>query len=55
MRMTLTLVDLADAVALLFKGAHIFQTNVFGPQVRRVVSRALDNRSSVAVGPAPPR
>jgi phosphate:Na+ symporter len=44
---TLTLIDLAGAVALLIWGVHMVQTGVtraFGPQLRRVLSRALGNR-----------
>ena len=44
---TLTLVDLAGAVALLIWGVHMVQTGVnraFGPHLRRVLSYALDNR-----------
>src|SRR5204863_9847307 len=44
---TLTLVDLAGAVALLIWGVHMVQTGVtraFGPQLRRILSQALDNR-----------
>ncbi len=44
---TLTLVDLAGAVALLIWGVHMVQTGVtraFGPQLRRVLSHALENR-----------
>src|SRR5438477_7809551 len=47
MHTTLTLVDLAGAVALLIWGVHMVQTGVtraFGPQLRRVLSQALDNR-----------
>ena len=45
---TLTLVDLAGAVALLMWGVHMVQTGVtraFGPQLRRVLGHALGNRS----------
>ena len=44
---TLTLVDLAGAVALLIWGVHMVQSGVtraFGPQLRRILSRALGNR-----------
>jgi phosphate:Na+ symporter len=44
---TLTLIDLAGAVALLLWGVHMVQTGVnraFGPQLRRLVSRAVGNR-----------
>jgi phosphate:Na+ symporter len=47
MHSTLTLVDLAGAVALLIWGVHMVQTGVtraFGPQLRRILSQALDNR-----------
>jgi phosphate:Na+ symporter len=45
---TLTLTDLAGAVALLIWGVHMVQTGVnraFGPQLRRVLGYALGNRS----------
>jgi phosphate:Na+ symporter len=41
---TLTLVDLAGAIALLIWGAHMVQTGImraFGPQLRRVLGYAL--------------
>ena len=44
---TLTLMDLAGAIALLIWGVHMVQTGVtraFGPQLRRIVSNALANR-----------
>ena len=44
MNTTLTLVDLAGAVALLIWGVHMVQTGVnraFGPHLRRVLSYAL--------------
>jgi phosphate:Na+ symporter len=44
---TLTLVDLAGAVALLIWGVHMVQTGVnraFGPHLRRTLSYALSNR-----------
>jgi phosphate:Na+ symporter len=44
---TLTLFDLAGAVALLIWGVHMVQTGItraFGPQLRRVLSYALGNR-----------
>jgi phosphate:Na+ symporter len=44
---TLTLIDLAGAVALLIWGVHMVQTGVlraYGPQLRRVLGRALGNR-----------
>src|ERR1051325_2919385 len=47
MHTTLTLVDLAGAVALLIWGVHMVQTGItraFGPQLRRVLSSALRNR-----------
>src|SRR6185312_15986545 len=51
---TLTLVDLAGAVALLIWGVHMVQTGItraFGLQLRRVLSRALGNRlESFAAG-----
>src|SRR6476619_7363354 len=54
MNTTLTLMDLAGAVALLIWGVHMVQTGVtraFGPQLRRVLSQALDNRlKAFAVG-----
>src|SRR5689334_12280420 len=47
MNTTLTLIDLAGAVALLMWGVHMVQTGInraFGPQLRRVLSYALGNR-----------
>ena len=47
MHATLTLMDLAGAVALLIWGVHMVQTGVnraFGPQLRRILSHALGNR-----------
>src|SRR3954452_19675567 len=47
MQTTLTLVDLAGAVALLIWGVHMVQTGVnraFGPHLRRVLGYALGNR-----------
>src|SRR5215471_3559853 len=47
MNTTLTLVDLAGAVALLIWGVHMVQTGVsraFGPHLRRTLSYALGNR-----------
>ena len=44
---TLTLIDLAGAVALLLWGVHMVQTGIqraFGPQLRRVLGDALRNR-----------
>jgi phosphate:Na+ symporter len=44
---TLTLVDLAGSVALLMWGVHMVQSGIqraFGPQLRRVLSRALSDR-----------
>ena len=44
---TLTLIDLAGAVALLIWGVHMVQTGItraFGPQLRRMLSYALGNR-----------
>ncbi|HTV88844.1 MAG TPA: Na/Pi cotransporter family protein [Stellaceae bacterium] len=44
---TLTLVDLAGSVALLLWGVHMVQSGIqraFGPQLRRVMSRALGDR-----------
>ena len=44
---TLTLLDLAGAVALLLWGAHMIQTGIqraFGPDLRRVLGMALGNR-----------
>ena len=44
---TLTLVDLAGAIALLIWGVHMVQTGItraFGPQLRRMLSYALGNR-----------
>ena len=53
MHATLTLVDLAGAVALLIWGVHMVQTGVtraFGPQLRRVLSHALGNRLKAFAG-----
>src|ERR1051325_7956833 len=47
MNTTLTLVDLAGAVALLIWGVHMVQTGVsraFGPHLRRALGYALGNR-----------
>ena len=47
MNTTLTLIDLAGAVALLMWGVHMVQTGInraFGPQLRRGLSYALGNR-----------
>ncbi|HEX9534552.1 MAG TPA: Na/Pi symporter, partial [Stellaceae bacterium] len=47
MAATLTLVDLAGAVALLIWGVHMVQTGItraFGPQLRRMLGYALGNR-----------
>ena len=47
MNTTLTLIDLAGAVALLSWGVHMVQTGVnraFGPHLRRALSGALGNR-----------
>jgi phosphate:Na+ symporter len=47
MHATLTLIDLAGAVALLIWGVHMVQTGVtraFGPHLRRMLSYALGNR-----------
>src|SRR5262249_37768621 len=47
MSATLTLMDLAGAVALLIWGVHMVQTGItraFGPQLPRIVSYALGNR-----------
>jgi phosphate:Na+ symporter len=47
MNATLTLIDLAGAVALLIWGVHMVQTGItraFGPQLRRILSYALSNR-----------
>ena len=44
---TLTLVDLAGTVALLLWGVHMVQSGIlraFGPDLRRFLSKALDNR-----------
>src|SRR5438552_5207787 len=44
---TLTLVDLAGAIALLIWGVHMVQTGItraFGPQLRRILAYALGNR-----------
>ena len=47
MNTTLTLMDLAGAVALLIWGVHMVQTGVtraFGPQLRRALGYAFANR-----------
>src|SRR5437879_6935444 len=47
MNTTLTLMDLAGAVALLIWGVHMVQTGItraFGPQLRRILGYALGNR-----------
>ena len=47
MTTTLTLIDLAGAIALLIWGVHMVQTGVsraFGPHLRRALSYALGNR-----------
>jgi phosphate:Na+ symporter len=47
MNTTLTLVDLAGAIALLIWGVHMVQTGItraFGPQLRRILGYALGNR-----------
>jgi phosphate:Na+ symporter len=47
MAATLTLIDLAGAVALLIWGVHMVQTGVtraFGPQLRRLLGYAPSNR-----------
>lgn len=47
MEATLTLVDLAGAVALMIWGVHMVQSGVqraFGPQLRRFLARALGDR-----------
>ena len=47
MNATLTLVDLAGTIALLMWGVHMVQTGIqraFGPNLRRVLSRALGDR-----------
>jgi phosphate:Na+ symporter len=44
---TLTLIDLAGSVALLMWGVHMVQSGIqraFGPQLRRLLSRALGDR-----------
>ena len=45
--MTLTLMDLAGAIALLIWGVHMVQTGItraFGPQLRRILGYAIGNR-----------
>lgn len=45
---TLTLIDLAGAVALLLWGVHMVQSGIqraFGPHLRRLLGRALGSRS----------
>src|SRR6266849_5175340 len=47
MNTTLTLMDLAGAVALLIWGVHMVQTGItrtYGPQIRRMLGYALGNR-----------
>jgi phosphate:Na+ symporter len=47
MSTTLTLMDLAGAIALLIWGVHMVQTGItraFGPQLRRILGYALGNR-----------
>ena len=47
MNTTLTLMDLAGAVALLIWGVHMVQTGItraYGPQLRRILGYALGNR-----------
>ncbi len=47
MNATLTLMDLAGAIALLIWGVHMVQTGItraFGPQLRRILSYALGSR-----------
>src|SRR6201981_2535950 len=47
MNTTLTLMDLAGAIALLTWGVHMVQTGItraFGPQLRRALGYALSNR-----------
>lgn len=54
MQATLTLLDLAGAVALLIWGVHMVQTGImraYGPQLRRALGHALGNRlQAVAAG-----
>jgi phosphate:Na+ symporter len=47
MNATLTLMDLAGAIALLIWGVHMVQTGItraFGPQLRRILNYALGSR-----------
>jgi phosphate:Na+ symporter len=47
MSTTLTLMDLAGAIALLIWGVHMVQTGImraFGPQLRRILGYTLGNR-----------
>jgi|SRR6516162_7805715 len=47
MNTTLTLMDLAGAIALLIWGVHMVQTGItraFGPQLRRILGYALSSR-----------
>jgi phosphate:Na+ symporter len=47
MNTTLTLMDLAGAIALLIWGVHMVQTGItraFGPQLRRILGYALGSR-----------
>ena len=49
MSMTLTLIDLAGAIALLLWGVHMVQSGIqraFGPQLRRFLGRTLHDRFS---------
>jgi phosphate:Na+ symporter len=48
---TLSLLNLAGAIALLLWGVHMVQSGVqraFGPDLRRFLARALDNRIKAA-------
>ena len=54
MNTTLTLMDLAGAVALLIWGVHMVQTGItraYGPQLRRTLGYALGNRFKARPAP----
>src|SRR5215469_14616363 len=53
MNATLTLVDLAGTIALLLWGVHMVQSGIqraFGPNLRRVLTRALGTRWRAFLG-----
>jgi phosphate:Na+ symporter len=52
MNATLSLIDLAGAIALLLWGLHMVQSGIqraFGPHLRRVLGRTLGDRKPVNV------